>query len=67
MKALKGIRMTDTKRASNLPIAIAIVLVAAIAAGVYLYQKKQESQQTFTMSIGGHTISATVEGEPEGK
>jgi hypothetical protein len=44
-------------------LAATLVIVAAIAAGTYLYQKNREDQKTFTLQIGGKTISATVNGD----
>ena len=58
--------MTDLKQKGDnrtLILAGALVIVAAIAAGTYLYQKNREDQKTFTLQIGGKTISATVDGK----
>ena len=58
--------MTDAKpKGDNKTLILAgtLVIVAAIAAGTYLYQKNRDDQKTFTLQIGGKTISATVDGK----
>jgi hypothetical protein len=55
--------MTDSQpkgHGKTLIIAVALVAVAAIAAGTYIYQKNQQDQKVFTLQIGNQTISATV-------